>query len=444
MSEVTFETIVAQWLADDWDDIGPPSGPPPSTIRGINHQRSNQMFRHLVVATLSLSLALGCAAARHRWPPPPPPPPPTPPPTTSCSGITLRPTDATSINSTINSQPNGTTFCFESGTYNVNAGILLKDGDKLICIVPRSCIVEGANAISIGVFTAYAATTDQLVSGFVVQNFTQSCMRIRPRGRAEFNDVHDCDTGMEVDGAAVGNYIHHNRRYGVAGGPAIGILIEGNDIAFNNTSRYDPNNNAGGSKIVGSTPGATLTWRGNKVHDNYGNGIWQDGNVTNTLIESNEVYNNFGAGIFHEISWAAIIRNNTVYNNNLSEKNIVRSCWHGAQIAVNNSQNVEIYGNTVTAEYVNGICLVNSIRSESAWFPQSLANIKVHDNTVKMRGNVRTGFVGNSVPPGVGFSANTYYVNNLSGVYWQNMSGELTSAQWKASGQDTTGSFLQW
>jgi len=162
------------------------------------------------------------------------------------------------------------------------------------------------------------------------------------------------------------------------------------------------------------------------------------------LIENNEVYNNRDLGIFHEISWTSVIRNNLVYNNNLSQKNVVRSCWWGAQIAVNNSQNVDIYGNTVTAEYVNGICLVNSQRSETAPYPTALANIKVHDNTIKMRGNVRTGFVGNVRPNGISFYTNTYYVNNLSGVFWQNMGSDMTKSQWQASGMDTAGSFLQW
>jgi len=152
-----------------------------------------------------------------------------------CSGITLLSTDATSINSTINSQPNGTTFCFEPGTYSVNSTIQLKDGNKLICKVSRGCIVDDANAVSTGFVTAYAAASDQLIRGFVVQRFTGKCIQTRPRGRAEDNDVHDCDVGIEVDGAAVRNYIHHNRRYGVTGGPATGMLIEGNEIAFNNT-----------------------------------------------------------------------------------------------------------------------------------------------------------------------------------------------------------------
>jgi parallel beta-helix repeat protein len=379
------------------------------------------------VVPISLWLILGCASAQ----------------SVQCTGISIGPFDATSINSTINSQPNGTTFCFEAGTYNVNSTIQLKSGNKLICKVRRGCIVDGANAVGTGFQTAWAASADQLISGFVVQRFTQTCMRIRARGRAEDNDIHDCDTGMVVDGAIVRNYIHHNRRYGISGGPATGILIEGNEIAFNNTAHYDPNNNAGASKFIGSKTGTTITWRSNKVHDNYGKGIWQDGNVINTLVEGNEVYNNTGIGIFHELSWTAVIRNNIVYNNDLSNKNVVRSCWYGAQIALNNSQNVDIYGNTVTAEYVNGICLANTTRSDTAPYPTALANVRVYNNTIKMRGSVRSGFVGDRTPSGVGYSGNTYYVNNLTGVFWQSM-GDKTKIQWQSSGQDTAGIFQQW
>ena len=360
-----------------------------------------------------------------------------------CTGITLRPTDVASINSTINSQPNGTTFCFESGTYNITTAIQAKDGNKLICKTPRTCIVDGRNTISVGFMTAYSPAVENIVRGFVVKNFTNSCMRLRVKGRAENNDVSNCEYGIDIAGSAVGNYIHHNRRYGISGGPANGILIENNEISFNNTSKYDPGWAAGGSKIVGSTAGSTVTWRGNKVHDNYGNGIWQDGNVKNSLIENNEVYNNYGVGIFQELSWTAVIRNNTIYNNSLSTKNTGRSCWWGAQIELNDSQNTEIYGNTITAEYVNGICLVSSDRSETAPYPTSLANVKVYNNTIKMRGTVRTGVVGNQPATGISFYGNSYYVNNLSGTFWSYMS-DKTKPQWQAAGQDTAGTFTAW
>jgi parallel beta-helix repeat protein len=108
--------------------------------------------------------------------------------------------------------------------------------------------------------------------------------------------------------------------------------------------------------------------------------------VRNVIYEDNVIENNAGAGIDHEISWNAVIRNNTIRNNNTAEQGQRKSCWYGAQIAINNSQTVTISGNLIEAAGSNAICLANTTRHESAWFPQFLADIVVKGNTIKMRG----------------------------------------------------------
>jgi len=222
------------------------------------------------------------------------------------------------------------------------------------------------------------------------------------------------------------------------------VLIESNELAWNNTGLYDPNDNAGGSKIIGSQTGTTaLTWRGNYVHDNYGQGIWSDGNVRGVTYEGNTIENNTGAGIDHEISWDGVIRNNTLRNNDTAELGQNKSCWWGAQIAVNNSQNLTITGNYVEAVGSNAICVVNATRHEDPVFPQALANITVQSNIIKMRGGVTIGLAGDTAASNVVFSNNTYYVDNLGGIYWQYLSS-MTKAQWQAAGQDKAGAFLSW
>src|SRR5208337_1042989 len=96
-------------------------------------------------------------------------------------------------------------------------------------------------------------------------------------------------------------------------------------------------------------------------HDNQGAGLWTDGNNEGTLYENNTVVNNLGSGIGHEISYRAIIRNNTVKGNGGMS---TTSLWLGAQIQVLNSSNVEVYGNTVEVPPAggNGIGLMNQTR----------------------------------------------------------------------------------
>ncbi len=83
--------------------------------------------------------------------------------------------------------------------------------------------------------------------------------------------------------------------------------------------------------------------RGNYAHDNWGSGLHTDIDNVNTLYENNRSENNAQIGIFHEIGYKAIIRNNVTRGNGYA------SGWvAGAGIFVNSSQDVEIYGNTVS------------------------------------------------------------------------------------------------
>jgi parallel beta-helix repeat protein len=183
-----------------------------------------------------------------------------------------------------------------------------------------------------------------------------------------------------------------------------------------------------------------VTWRGNWVHANIGPGIRSDGNVHNVLVEGNTVENNTGPGIDHEISWDGTIRNNTVRNN--GSEDIGQSCWHGyaSQIHVNTSQNVQIYGNTVSsAAGANGICLVDATRPQTAPFPTSLANISVHDNTIKLSGTAQAGLVGNN-DNNVTFDHDAYFVSATGRSQWDWYDKyPLTWAAFRARGQEPHG-----
>jgi parallel beta-helix repeat protein len=196
-----------------------------------------------------------------------------------------------------------------------------------------------------------------------------------------------------------GNDILHNAQYGISGGPTSNVLIENNEVAYNNTSDSCGGgcpDNAGGSKIVGSIQGTYgVVWRGNWVHDNTGPGIWSDGNVHNVLYEDNLVEGNSGPGILEEISWHATIRNNVVRGN--STDAVGRSCFWGSQIHLNNTQNVLIVGNTVrSGAGANGICLVDATRPQTSPFSTQLANIDVRNNTINLSGSAMSGLVGNA------------------------------------------------
>ena len=77
------------------------------------------------------------------------------------------------------------------------------------------------------------------------------------------------------------------------------------------------------------------------------------------LYEDNIAERNRGAGIFHEISFSAVIRNNIVRHNGTGGK----TWFWGNNILVAASQDVEVYGNTLTADAGKcGIVLVDQGR----------------------------------------------------------------------------------
>jgi hypothetical protein len=59
--------------------------------------------------------------------------------------------------------------------------------------------------------------------------------------------------------------------------------------------------------------------RNNWVHDNRGAGLWADTNNNDFLIENNVIEDNDGPAIFYEISYNAVIKNNTLRRNNIVE-----------------------------------------------------------------------------------------------------------------------------
>ena len=130
--------------------------------------------------------------------------------------------------------------------------------------------------------------------------------------------------------------------------------MQGNEIAFNNTAGFGPGpqSEAGATKFVFTN---RLVVRDNFSHHNHGPGLWTDIDNNDCLYEGNRVEDNDWRGIFHEISYACVIRNNVVRNNGHSfPAGTPLFVLEGAGILVNSSADVEIYGNVVEGNR-NGI-----------------------------------------------------------------------------------------
>jgi hypothetical protein len=216
--------------------------------------------------------------------------------------------------------------------------------------------------------------------------------------------VHNCD-------------IHHNGQIGIEG-DGKDIRIEGNRIWSNNMYGFDPGWEAGGAKIAESDG---VTFRGNHVHDNNGPGLWCDGECRNVVYEDNLAENNQHAGIFHEISFNAVIRRNVLRHNGRG-----RGWFWDADILVAASQDVEVTGNTLTVGAGTcGIMLIDQGRRSEQGALYKTRNNSIRANEMAFEGAPCAGGASDTKPEDENFAiitngnnrfdANTYRVQRMSG-----------------------------
>lgn len=198
------------------------------------------------------------------------------------------------------------------------------------------------------------------------------------------------------------------------GGGGQGLLVEHNEIAHNNTQGHNPWFSAGGVKWSFARD---LVVRNNWVHHNLGAGMVTDINNVNVLYEGNTVEDNGHAGIVHEISYDAVIRDNVIRRNGTDPS----TTWFTERvgIAVVNSRNVEVYGNTLTDNAGGGVLGVQDSRishpdNDKALGPWQLVNLSVHHNTTRLIGNGGWGgnHVGLDIHPQVPDRASYYTAKN--------------------------------
>lgn len=198
-------------------------------------------------------------------------------------------------------------------------------------------------------FAFDSGASDVLISNITVEKYSSAAQRGAIYARDGRNwTIENCSVrlnsgaGISVGiGIRVRNCdIHHNGQIGIQG-DGKDILIEANRIWSNNIRGFDPAWEAGGVKIAESDG---VIFRGNHVYDNDGTGLWCDIECRNVVYEGNLVENNRHIGIFHEISFNAVIRDNIVRHNGSANK----SWFWGTDIGVAASQDVEVIGNRVT------------------------------------------------------------------------------------------------
>ena len=342
-----------------------------------------------------LVLNVACSSPNH---PDHSSPPTSPSPAPACTGTAVMP--GSNVQAAINSAAPGTTFCFGRGIYRVSS-LIPKSGDVLDG-GNRAAVLDGGNSASYAIYgdSTSPGPRNVTVRGFVVENFHTPLQYgaiedlngpgwIIQDNHITKNAAAGVTTGNNV--RVLDNLIDHNGQEGFSA-HGDGGLYQGNEIAYNNYKlTINGDWEAGGGKAWATTD---LTFKSNYVHDNGGPGLWVDTNNIYTTVDGNTISDNWGAGIYDEISYNALIINNTITGNGMpsSPGGGQRRGWAwDAGIQLRRSGGVSavspliISGNTVANNY-NGISLIQSPRSSciGRYGPCNVQNVLVENNWITM------------------------------------------------------------
>jgi parallel beta-helix repeat protein len=350
----------------------------------------------------------------------------------SCQGVQVA--AGSDLVTVANSHPGGTTFCLAAGNYDVTATIPAQTGDRWVGNDRRS-ILSGGDSTAMA-FKA-DGVSNLIISGLVIEHFNTppggglAALKMSSGWIVENSEIRNNATvGIyhESNVQIRGNLIHHNGQYGITGFRATNVVVEGNEVSYNNTRNFD-DADQGGAKWTSTT---NLIVRDNYFHHNNHTGIWLDSNHVGALIENNQVEDNTYHGIHFEVSCSGTIRGNSVSRNGETG------------IFVNASQNTEVANNSV-ANNGDGIRVWAEDRGAGVckWIAQ---NVHVHDNSVTMQ----DGYSGLQRSTGQGmevftngsirFDNNHYDIPDSGGRFFHWLGSFRTWGEWQSYGQDSGGS----
>jgi hypothetical protein len=287
-----------------------------------------------------------------------------------------------------------------------------------------------------GAISCYDATNVCLGSGWTIES-------------NEIRLNHGAAVRLANNQVIQSNYIHHNGQEGLTGSGS-NILIQNNEIAFNNTLGFDFGWEAGGTKFSNTT---NLVVQGNYVHDNKGPGLSLDYQTFNWLIQGNRTSGNYAAGILDELGYDGTARYNIVEKDGSYPGKTTPSMWYGCGIQVSASQNAQVYGNAVIGNS-NGICAVSNSRGSGDRGAFLVQNLSIHDNVIVQSSGSAVGAVADSGEYLNVYSSswnnhwtsNSYKLSSPGGNFYTWSGGpsyaSMSATRWQSFGQDTAGTWI--
>ncbi|MEB3963898.1 right-handed parallel beta-helix repeat-containing protein [Streptomyces kunmingensis] len=252
--------------------------------------------------------------------------------TAPAGAVTVDPEVVGDLAEKTRNSPPGTTFWLRPGTHRLEpdryAQIMAKKGNRYLGA--PGAVLDGGKKNNY----AFSGTADDVTIRYLtVQHF------VAPPDEGVVN--HDMADGWVIEHSKIqynsgaglmggarqqvrANCLRDNGQYGLnaykTGNSIRDLVVEGNEIVGNNTGDWErrkPGCGCTGGAKFWAVDGADI--RGNWVHDNRGTGLWADTNNNDFRFEKNVIEANDGAALIYEISYNAVIRDNTIRRNNWVE-----------------------------------------------------------------------------------------------------------------------------
>ena len=274
-------------------------------------------------------------------------------------------TPGESITRVAASCPDGTTFTIKDGAYRLSGSVNVDSRDTY-----RGSYSDGSrptiNANGAKAAFLVGSTSGVQISGLDVTG-------------AKGGDYCEPGCGSAIMGDGTNLHVanvrlHHNLNQGI-GNPGDGFVLENSEIDNNGSYSFtrldsnsgrEPSSSAGIKAVEGS-----MTFRNNRIHDNYWIGIWCDQKGGPLVATGNNIYDNGKVGIQYETCRGpSEIKNNTITHNGYIN---AKTPTPKAGILGQDPQGLEVAYNTISDHPQYGILVVKGTR-------QSIFGVKIHDN----------------------------------------------------------------
>jgi len=278
--------------------------------------------------------------------------------------------------------PESTRFLLTKGTHRLSHrnGVQPRNGQQFTG--EDGAVIDGEYSARFAFFNRENAASRVVIENLEVRHFVPGVHW----GAIEFDTVttippgqpgyETSDYGPRTDWTLQNLWVHHNQGDGInvgsgarlfnvrsnyntwlgIGGHGENIRIDGGELVGNSAAAIDQgwvNYHSGGMKV---SRAKDIVVSNMLVAMNAGPGLWFDLAVRNATINNNYIIDNVSRGIFYEISYDGVIRDNVVLRSGRDDPTPVW-IWP-AGILVSTSTNVRVEGNHV-AGALGGISIID-------------------------------------------------------------------------------------